>query len=75
MKSSIIGGRLTVATFILMLSASMVGLSLSIKNSKKQEGYINADSHLQTEGNEDYSNKKQDTYGCDCMLRTVSITL
>ena len=74
MKSSIIGGRLTVATFILMLSASMVGLSLSIKNSKKQEGYINADSHLQTEGNEDYSNKKQDTYGCDCMLRTVSIS-
>ena len=52
----------------------MVGLSLSIKNSKKQEGYINADSHLQTEGNEDYSNKKQDTYGCDCMLRTVSIS-
>ena len=74
MKSSIIGGRLTVATFILMLSASMVGLSLSIKNSKKQEGYINADSHLQTEGNEDYSNKKQDTYGCDCMLRIVSIS-
>ena len=74
MKSSIIGGRLTVATFIPMLSASMVGLSLSIKNSKKQEGYMNADSHLQTEGNEDYSNKKQDTYGCDCMLRTVSIS-
>ena len=74
MKSSIIGGRLTVATFILMLSASMVGLSLSIKNSKKQEGYINADSYLQTEGNEDYSNKKQDTYGCDCMLRIVSIS-
>ena len=79
MKSSIIGERLTVATFILILSASMVGLSLSIKNSEQQQ----QDEHNnKNKGNpsefkswmKEYSNKEKETFGCGCMLRTVSIS-
>lgn len=75
MKSSIIGERLTVATFLLILSASMVGLSLSIKNSEQQPlDDKNTDANLNKLGVKEYSNKEKETFGCECMLRTVSIS-
>ena len=75
MKSSIIGERLSVATFLLILSASMVGLSLSIKNSEQQQhDDKNADANLNKLGIEKYSNKEKETFGCECMLRIVSIS-
>ena len=80
MKSSIIGERLTVATFILILSASMVGLSLSIKNSEQQQQQ-DENNHKNTGKSnklkswiKEYSNKEKETFGCECMLRTVSIS-
>ena len=80
MKSSIIGERLTVAAFLLILSASMVGLSLSIKNSEQQQEQ-DENNHKNT-GNPDklkslikeHSNKEKEPFGCECMLRTVSIS-
>ena len=80
MKSSIIGERLTVATFILILSASMVGLSLSIKNSEQQQQQ-DENNHKNTgkpnklkSWIKEHSNKQKETFGCECMLRTVSIS-
>ena len=80
MKSSIIGERLTVATFLLILSASMVGLSLSIKNSEQQQQQ-DENNHKNTgkpnklkSWMKEHSNKVKEPFGCECMLRTVSIS-
>ena len=72
MKSSIIGERLTVAAFLLILSASMVGLSLSIKNPRPHRHKV-VHSNLKL-GKQEHSNKEKDGVGCECMLRTVSIS-
>ena len=83
MKSSIIGERLTAATFlVLILSASMVGLSLSIKDSENHPHHPKAatrtyetyESTKRGSSNEIKSNKAKETFGCECMLRTVSIS-
>ena len=79
MKSSIIGERLTVATFLLILSASMVGLSLSIKSSEQQQqdehNHKNTGKPSELKSwMKEHTNKGKETFGCECMLRTVSIS-